>query len=104
MLIPKGTKPRRIKPRRLQDRSHLEYVASLPCCIPTCRKTPVQVHHILRGVIRGTGLRAGDDKVLPLCFECHRKLHDYGDETWFLEQHGIDGLDLAAQLWELSHE
>lgn len=102
MLIPKRQKVGRIKPKRLQDKRHLHFVAGLACCC--CKRKPVQCHHLLRGPVRGIGLRAGDDQVIPLCPECHQKLHHSGDEIGFLTGHGINGMALAAKLWKESHE
>ena len=60
--------------KRLTNRQHLEYVASLPCLI--CRagyyvgSNNIQAHHLLKpwNGKRGMSLRAGDDNVIPLCF------------------------------------
>ena len=83
MMIPKGVKPKRIKPKRTSNKKHLEWVATLPCCI--CGKFGVQVHHLLRAdPKRGTGRKAGD-------------------EGFYLGQHGIDGVALAAKLWRSSN-
>ena len=58
----------RIKPRRIQDRAHLQAVASLPCAI--CGASPVEVHHIRNGY--GMGQRSSDLETIPLCPSCHR--------------------------------
>ena len=103
MLIPKGQKPRRIKPKRTSDKNHLEYVASQPCCI--CGTLGVQVHHLLKGdPKRGTGRKAGDEYTIPLCFKHHQALHLCGGEGFYLAQHNIDGRALAEILWRKSHE
>ena len=100
--------------KRLQDRKHLEYVASLPCVI--CRagfyvgSSNIQAHHLLKpwNGTRGMGLRAGDDNVIPLCFEHHAKLHTkYGNEYKFFEAYGLPkdyGQKIAKKLWEQSSD
>ena len=102
MLIPKGVKPKRIKPKRTSNKKHLEFVSTLPCCI--CGKFGVQVHHLLRAdPKRGAGRKAGDEFVIPLCHHHHQGLHLCGGEGFYLGQHGIDGVALAAKLWEANN-
>ena len=102
MQIPKGKKPKRIKPKRTSDKQHLMYVAGLPCCI--CGTFGVQVHHLLKGdPKRGTGRKAGDEFVIPLCHHHHQGLHLCGGEGFYLSQYNVDGPALAAKLWEESH-
>ena len=99
--VPKGKKPRRIKPKRLHDKAHLAFVAQLPCVV--CGMMPVVCHHLLRGdPKRGMGRKAGDDYVIPLCPSCHTALHNHGNETAFLEARGVDGLKAARKVWGFS--
>lgn len=80
-------------------RRHMEFVARLPCCLTGYHG--VQVHHLLRGVVRGTGMRARDCEVLPICPTLHAALHHDGNETRFLESHGLrNAVELAKVLWE----
>lgn len=59
-------------------------------------------HHLLDGPVRGWGLKAGDDETIPLCHEPHHgELHRNGDETAYLEAHGVkDAPGLAKALYE----
>ena len=103
--VPKGKKPRRIKPKRLQDKAHLAFVAQLPCVV--CGMLGVQLHHLIGnygkdGPVRGWGLRAGDNFVLPMCELHHRRLHADGNEKHFLGEYGIDGLEAARKVWGFS--
>ncbi len=98
LLLPKGRKIGRVKPKRLVDKSHLARVAEKACCC--CRRWPVEVHHLLRGpFIRGTGRKSGDNWCIPMCTECHRGLHGLGNETEYLEAWHVDGPALALELW-----
>ena len=87
-------------PRPIRDRKHLAFVASLPCCVSGW--IPVQVHHLLRTPEKAMGRRSGDNHVIPLHWEMHTRLHSSGNETRFLEIHGIDGPSLAKALYEAS--
>jgi len=94
----------RIKPKRFVDELHLANVRAMPCCCCGAGG-PSHAHHLLRGPVRGMGLRAGDEWVIPMCHMCHSDLHDRsGDEVSFLAGHGIDGVALAKELWRESNE
>jgi len=109
MLIPKGKKPGRTKPRRKPDKAHFEKIATTPCCC--CGKWPVHVHHLLRielGMLlkypgrhqHSAGKKAHDAWAIPLCPDCHLLgVHGPEGETAFLERHGVDGPRLAEKLY-----
>ena len=98
--------------KRLTDRTHLEYVASLPCLI--CKagfyvgSNNIQAHHLLKpwSGKRGMSLRAGDNNVIPLCFHHHSLLHTkFGSESAFFKHYGLPanyGQMWAKKLWEKS--
>lgn len=99
MLIPKGKKPKRIKKGRVKDEKHLANVRQMPCCCCGA-PSPSQPHHLRRAPGTGMGLKAGDNWVIPLCYLCHDEIHHVsGDEIGFLEDHGVDGIALARNLW-----
>lgn len=78
---------------------HLDFVRSLPCAI--CHYEPAVAHHLLRGTFaRGWGMKAPDEKSIPLCDRHHRDLHMDGNEIRFLTSHGIEGEPLADRLFE----
>lgn len=89
--------------KRYANLKHLEYVRSLPCIL--CGNDyGVEAHHLLkpwRGS-RGMSLKAGDDNVVPLCHNHHRKLHETGSEyKFFLNETGDEnhGQFRARLLW-----
>lgn len=102
MLIPKGRNPGRMKQGRVKDGDHLAYVAGFPCCC--CGVSPVEVHHLIGqygpdGPVRGWSLKAGDNFTIPICPAHHRALHDDGNEIEFLDLYGVNGLEIAQELW-----
>lgn len=83
---------------RAKDPEHLAFIASLVCAV--CGAPGPVPHHLLRGVVRGMGMRAGDQWVVPLCPEHHRELHAGGNETEFFIRYGIDPKALAYALYD----
>ena len=55
-------------------------VAELPCCV--CGNTEVQVHHLVGRGLRGMSQKASDWFTIPLCFNHHHNLHQYGWREW----------------------
>jgi hypothetical protein len=84
-------------PKRIRDREHLQFVASLPCLV--CGRSPSQAHHLRFAQPRALSSKPSDEWVVPLCLLHHRALHDVGaEETWWQEQ-GIDSKAEAERLW-----
>jgi hypothetical protein len=94
MLIPKTP--------RIEDQKHLKLVASMNCCC--CHAAGGHAHHLLRAPGKCLSRKTGDNYTIPLCGKCHDALHRNGNETKFLGQFGIDGKDLAKQLYEGRNE
>lgn len=105
MLIPKGKKYGRIKPRRYENAKHLNYVREQPCLFPMYECSGgIEAHHLLRPWSggRGTGRKANDRNVVPLCAKHHRALHDHGNEdSFFASMSGSPkaGRNEARKLW-----
>lgn len=97
MLFPKSGKKK--KKGRLIDKEHLRLVSNLPCCCCGIKNDTIVPHHLLRGVTRGMGMKAGDNLVIPLCHKHHEALHRNGNETVFLAGYGVNGLELANALY-----
>jgi len=98
--------------KRFVDKEHLAWVRQQPCLIKqagfySC-KGVVQAHHLLKPYIgsRGMNLRSGDQNVIPLCLNCHAKLHTkYGSEKAFFKNFGLPenyGKEMAYKLYEKS--
>ena len=91
--------------KRIVDKDHLQYVSTLSCMICGARKQ-IQVHHLLKPYdgMRGLSMRAGDNNVVPLCFQHHTELHTkFGNEEKFFIHHGYfagTGRQVAKSLWE----
>ena len=103
MMIPKtSSRSRAKKPRRLECRAHLEYVASQPCAVPGCNG-PANVHHLrIPGADHAAGRRSGDNFAVPVCKAHHQGvggIHHFGRESVWWRGVGVDPLALAARLW-----
>lgn len=106
-ILKTRSRPRERRQRRVTDKAHLGFVASLQCCVPFCQAAPVHVHHLrCHGAGASAGKKSGDDKTVPLCGAWHHQgdlgVHKIGEEA-FWSIHGIDPLALAAKLWAASH-
>jgi len=82
--VPADPKPSK-KPKKVKDgvdKAHLDKVRQMPCIV--CgRAGPSDPHHP-KGVEWGcgTGLKAPDYTVIPLCRKCHQAYHDFGKKTF----------------------
>jgi hypothetical protein len=87
----------------VRNPKHLRFVASLPCIVTG--STECHAHHLLKGTSeKGMGIKAGDDKAVPLDYRVHDLLHRHGDETEFFLQYGIkDPVGIARALYLSLH-
>lgn len=79
MLIPKN------KP--IRSKAHLSFIKKLPCV--TCFKcAPNDASHISKGNGKGVARKVGDDFTVPQCRQCHEKLHNVGEVTFWYDYGG----------------
>jgi hypothetical protein len=86
------------EPRRVRDKEHLRFVASLPCLV--CGRAPGQPHHLRFAQPRAMGAKPGDQWVVPLCNTHHKALHGAGNEQIWWQSAKIDPLAEAERLWQ----
>ena len=101
--VPKGIKPKRNKRKTRKCPEHLEWVASLPCCVTGLR--PVAVHHLIHYKIQDKVGRRDDKYVIPIHRDYHdlaRGVHGPEGEIGFLESRGVDGVATARALAKIS--
>lgn len=67
----------------IADTPYLQIVKASPCC--ACWKTPVDAHHFPKT----TGAGGGDQRVIPLCRECHIKFHSHPKEFFWENKNNI---------------
>jgi DNA recombination protein Rad52 len=89
------------EPKRHRSKEHLRFVARQPCLI--CGRSPSHAHHIRFAQSRGLGIKVSDEFTVPLCAIHHHQNHTTGDERRWWQEHKIDPLPLARQLWQESH-
>jgi hypothetical protein len=85
------------EPRRHRSKEHLRFVARQPCLV--CGRTPSQAHHVRFGQSRGIALKVSDEFTVPLCAIHHTENHATGDERRWWQEHNIDPLPIAEELW-----
>lgn len=74
----------RPKRRRWENEKYTRWVKSQPC--ECCRRPADDPHHIIGNGMGGTATKAHDLFVIPLCRECHDKLH--ADVAAFEQKNG----------------
>ena len=89
------------EPKRLRSKEHLRFVARQSCLI--CGRSPSQAHHIRYAQSRGLALKVSDEFTVPLCAIHHTEIHATGDERQWWQEHKIDPLPIAEQLWRKNH-
>lgn len=83
------------------DDEHRKRIKQLWCCV--CGYPPmVDPHHLKKGTgERGMAIKSTDRWAIPLCQDCHHEIESIGSgrELQWLDGHGINGLELAKELW-----
>lgn len=100
---PKGIKPGRINPKVRKCPEHMKWVGGHPCCI--CGGQNISVHHLIHYRIGDKIGRRDDKYVIPICKVSHdnaRGVHGPEGEIGFLESRGVNGLEVALDLYERS--
>jgi hypothetical protein len=84
--------------RRVRNKEHLDFVASLPCLV--CGRQPCDPHHLRFVQPRALGRKASDEFTVPLCRIHHRELHRQMNEEAWWSLVNIDPKAAALRLWQ----
>ena len=80
---------------------HMDMVRSIQMCAATGKLGRVDVHHLMRGVPRGMGMKAPGRYVIPLCREVHDEITPTPNpEQVLMIRYGLDARALADALWQ----
>ena len=96
-----GYEPMEIGPARepkvkRRSPSHCNFVRDHDCCVPGCKRRPIEVAHVRIGGNAGIGQKPSDRWTISLCADCHREQHTIGEKS-FEQKHGIDMKALAEE-------
>lgn len=91
---------------QIRSPGHLAWVRGFECSVINRRAAHEcfgrsEAAHVRTGTDGGTGLKPGDNWVIPLCSEAHREQHQIG-EAAFERLYGIDMKAIASALWKRS--
>jgi hypothetical protein len=86
-----------LKPHRLRDKGHREFVATQPCLV--CGRRPSDAHHLPFAQPRALGRKVSDEFTVPLCREHHEEVHRRGDEARWWKDAGMNAIAIARDLW-----
>jgi hypothetical protein len=84
--------------RRIRNKEHLDFVASLPCLV--CGRQPCDPHHLRFVQPRALGRKVSDEFTVPLCRIHHRELHRQMNEEAWWSLVNIDPKVTAFRLWQ----
>lgn len=89
------------KQRPIRDKEYLRFLHDIGVCcnVPlglVCRGDIV-AHHVRIGMNGGTGIKPSDCYCVPLCAECHNRVHR-GERTFWKNR---TPLELADALWHV---
>jgi hypothetical protein len=89
----------------IRSPQHMRHVRGFVCAIfdkpgHECSGR-MHAHHCREGADGGTGLKPGDNTVVPLCDLAHAEIHNTGWRT-FETKYGVDLSALAERLWRAS--
>lgn len=97
LLLPSRIK--RDKRAKLTKRScaaHRAFVRKHHCCVPGCKRLPIECAHVRWRTDGGTALKPSDRWAISLCSHHHQEQHRLGEKQ-FERKHGLDLTELAAQ-------
>ena len=97
-----------MKHERWESKDYLKFISEMPCANCHIKDDTVVAHHlkhIYSPLSGGAGIKASDIFAMPLCFECHDRLHK-GDRN-VIDWQGLfilQTLDKAVQHGVISIE
>lgn len=86
---------------RVRCSGHLAWTRGNRCLVDAGCSGGMEAHHVRENGNAGTGLKPGDDAVVPLCAHHHAQVHNLGAQT-FQRIHRCDLDKAAAANWQLS--
>ena len=89
----------RARPKAGASRScpaHRAWIRRHHCCVPDCKRLPIECAHVRSGSDGGMGLKPSDRWAISLCVYHHREQHQLGERK-FEHKHGIELVALAEE-------
>lgn len=92
------------KYREEMNNKYYKFLRTLSCakCGATHHHEPIQVCHIRIGSCAGIGRKPDDDRVIPMCHNCHRHSHQIGELSFYDDV--FKAQKLARDLYEIYHD
>lgn len=85
----------------IRDKAHLENIRQCPC-IKCGTMERIEASHIRINGDGGIAQKPSDNRVLPLCHDCHARQHKQGEFTFWGGFDGvINAIELALSLYPL---
>jgi len=93
--LPDRIQADRLRPLSRSCPAHRAWVRRHHCCVPGCRRLPIECAHVRAGTDGGIALKPSDRWCISLCVHHHAEQHLIG-ETRFATKYDLDLAALAA--------
>ena len=89
------------KQQTYRDPAYLQFIREQTCCVPICRVTPCNPHHLnMKGTHSGgMALKTSDYRTIPLCSMHHGEYHALG-RTSMEQRYHIDFREILIDILE----
>jgi hypothetical protein len=100
-LLPLRLHKPQIKRASRAHPAHRAWVRRHHCCVPACKRLPIECAHVRCGTDGGTALKPSDRWVISLCAHHHEEQHRIGEQA-FEKRYALDLKNLAKRFAKLS--
>ena len=100
-LLPERIKKAKVAKALRLNPAHRAWVRKHHCCVPGCKRLPIECAHVRSGTDWGTGLKPSDCWVISLCSHHHEQQHRIGERA-FEARHGMELREIAEKFASLS--
>ena len=101
LVLPDRIKRNKVKPQTRSCPAHRAWVRKHHCCVPGCKRMPIECAHVRVGTDGGTALKPSDRWVISLCAHHHAEQHQLGEQR-FERRYALDLIELAKSFAQRS--
>jgi hypothetical protein len=68
--------------KRIRCPGHLKWIRGFECCVPDCKRRPIEAAHVRTGTNGGMGMKPDDTWAISLCQHHHMEQHRIGEPAF----------------------